>query len=69
VYPAHQGRGLGKRIVTRLVRLSASHRKIILYAVPGREAFYRRFGFRRMTALAIFEDQAKAYARGYLHDI
>jgi hypothetical protein len=38
--------------------------------VPGREAFYRRFGFRRMTsAMAIFEDQAKAYARGCLHDI
>jgi|ERR1700730_1672889 len=70
VHPAHQGRGLGKQIVARLVRLSASHRKIILYAVPGREAFYQRFGFRRMTtAMAIFEDQAKACARGYLHDI
>jgi hypothetical protein len=46
--------------VARLVRLSASHRKIILYAVPGREAFYQRFAFRRMTtAMAIFEDQAK----------
>ena len=70
VHPAHQGRGLGKEIVARLVRLSASHRKIILYAVPGKEAFYQRFGFRRMTtAMAIFEDQAKACARGYLHDI
>jgi GNAT superfamily N-acetyltransferase len=30
VMPSHQGIGLGKEIVARLVRLSASHRKIIL---------------------------------------
>lgn len=39
VPPSHQGQGLGKEIVTRLVRLCASHRKIILYAVPGKEPF------------------------------
>jgi ribosomal protein S18 acetylase RimI-like enzyme len=70
VHPSCQGRGLGKEIVGRLVRLSASHRKIILYSVPGKEAFYEGFGFRRMTtAMAIFEDQAKAYARGYLREL
>jgi ribosomal protein S18 acetylase RimI-like enzyme len=70
VHPSHQGRGLGKQIVARLVHLSAQHRKIILYAVPGTESFYESFGFRRMTtAMAIFDDPAKAYARGYLHDI
>ena len=67
VHPSHQGQGLGGKIVDRLVRLSASHRKIILYSVPGKEQFYERFGFRRMTtAMAIFEDQAEAFARGYL---
>ncbi len=35
VHPSHQGRGLGKEIVQRLVGLSAGHRKIILYAVPA----------------------------------
>ena len=70
VRPSHQGRGLGKEIVARLIRLSGSHRKIILYAVPGKESFYESFGFRRMTtAMAIFDDPAKAHARGYLHDI
>jgi ribosomal protein S18 acetylase RimI-like enzyme len=60
VHPADQGRGLGKEIVARPVRLSASHRKIILYAVPGTEALYGRFGFRRVTtAMAIFEAQAQ----------
>jgi ribosomal protein S18 acetylase RimI-like enzyme len=70
VHPAQQGCGLGKQIVARLVRLSASHRKIILYAVPGKETFYEGFGFRRMaTAMAIFDDPAKACARGYLRNI
>jgi len=69
VLPSHQGTGLGKQIVGRLVELSRGHRKIILYAVPGKEAFYRRFGFRRMkTAMAIFEDPAQALERGYVDE-
>jgi ribosomal protein S18 acetylase RimI-like enzyme len=67
VQPSHQGLGLGREIIARLVRLSEGHKKIILYAVPGKEGFYRRFGFRRMrTAMAIFADPASAVARGYL---
>ena len=67
VLPSHQGVGLGKQIVGRLVELSRGHRKIILYAVPGKEAFYRRFGFARMkTAMAIFQNQALAEEQGYL---
>ena len=69
VLPSHQGTGLGKQIVGRLVELSRGHRKIILYAVPGKEPFYAKFGFQRMTtAMAIFDDQALAAARGYLSD-
>lgn len=65
--PSHQGRGLGGEIVRRLVDLSRGHRKIILYAVPGKEPFYRKYGFRRMsTAMAIFDDPQAAFARGYL---
>src|SRR5690348_16057553 len=67
VMPSHQGRGLGKEIVGRLVQLSASHRKIILYAVAGKEPFYEAFGFRRMTtAMAIFENPAKALQSGLI---
>ena len=69
VLPSHQGTGLGKQIVSRLVALSKGHKKIILYAVPGKEPFYRKFGFRRMlTAMAIFEDQGQALARGYISE-
>jgi ribosomal protein S18 acetylase RimI-like enzyme len=67
VHPSHQGTGVGKAILADLVNRSRGHRKIILYAVPGKEAFYRKFGFRRMTtAMAIFEDQDGAMQRGYL---
>lgn len=70
VLPSHQGRGLGKAVVSRLLERSKAHRKIILYAVPGREDLYRGLGFRRMrTAMAIFENQIEAYARGYLAEI
>jgi ribosomal protein S18 acetylase RimI-like enzyme len=69
VLPSHQGTGLGKQIVGRLVELSRGHKKIILYAVPGKEPFYRKFGFLRMkTAMAIFENQGLALERGYLSE-
>jgi len=65
--PSHQGRGLGDEIVARLLERARGHRKVILYAVPGKEGFYKRFGFQRMTtAMAIFEDPAQAAARGYV---
>lgn len=67
VLPSHQGTGLGKAIVARLLEQAKGHRKVILYAVPGKEGFYASFGFRRMrTAMAIFDDQALAIERGYV---
>ena len=67
VMPSHQGTGLGKQIVSYLVEQSRGYRKIILYAVPGKEPFYEKFGFLRMTtAMAIFENQEQQLERGYL---
>jgi ribosomal protein S18 acetylase RimI-like enzyme len=67
VLPSHQGRGLGKALVRRLVEQSRGHRKILLYAVPGREPLYHQLGFRRMkTAMAIFPDPDQALARGLI---
>lgn len=69
VHPNYQGAGLGRGIVSRLVELSRGHRKIILYAVPGKEPFYRKLGFRRMrTAMAIFQDQTRALAIGLVDE-
>ncbi|OYV01784.1 MAG: GNAT family N-acetyltransferase [Burkholderiales bacterium PBB5] len=67
VLPSHQGTGLGKAIVQKLLDQAQGHRKILLYAVPGKEPFYKKFGFMRMrTAMAIFQDQAAALARGHI---
>ena len=69
VHPDFQGQGLGKAIIAKLRDLSAGHRKIILYANPGKEGFYRKLGFLRMrTAMAIFENQAQAIGRGLLDE-
>lgn len=67
VHPDHQGQGLGKSIIQRLVDMSAGHKKIILYANPGTEGFYVRLGFYPMnTAMAIWQDQEAAVASGLL---
>ena len=65
VHPAYQGKGLGAAIIRKLLELSDGHRKIILYANPGTESFYRKLGFRHMrTAMAIFENETDAINRG-----
>lgn len=69
VLPSHQGRGIGKQIVAKLVSMSGGHKKIILYAVPGKEPFYKKLGFKRMTtAMAIFENQDHAFTQGYVNE-
>ncbi len=69
VHPDYQGSGIGRGIVSRLIEASRGHRKIILYAVPGKEAFYKKLGFRRMrTAMAIFQDQARALEIGLVDE-
>jgi GNAT superfamily N-acetyltransferase len=58
VHPEHQGKGLGKEIIRRLVAAAAGHKKIILYA---------SLGFLPMkTAMAIWRDPAAAVASGLL---
>jgi len=65
IHPDHQGRGLGTAIIAKLKELSAGHKKIILYANPGKEGFYKKLGFKRMrTAMAIFLDQERAIREG-----
>lgn len=47
VRPSHQGRGVGKLVMEELLKeLDAYNIPLItLYADPGRDAFYKRFGF------------------------
>lgn len=65
--PSHQSMGLGTKIVTDLLQRSNGHKKIILYSVRGKETFYHKLGFRRMTtAMAIFDNQDEALSQGYV---
>lgn len=69
VHPEYQGLGLGHILIQRLVDSSQGHRKIILYAAPGKESFYARFGFRKMkTAMALFENPTTAAANGIIEE-
>lgn len=42
VLPSHQGTGLGREMVSRLIDDCKGHKKIILYSVPGKETFYKK---------------------------
>lgn len=67
VHPQFQGKGLGKKIVTHLMEQSRGHNKIILYANPGKEGFYEKLGFKKMTtAMAVFEYEEEALKRGLI---
>jgi GNAT superfamily N-acetyltransferase len=69
VLPSHQGTGLGTEVVSRLLADSKDHKKIILYSVPGKEAFYKKLGLLRLlTAMAIFQDREAAIKRGHLSE-
>ena len=69
VHPSHQGLGIGKQVVSKLVNLSKDHTKIILYTSPGNEPFYLKLGFKRMaTAMAIFKNQSQALEDGLIVD-
>ena len=69
VAPELQGGGIGRQIVQRLMACAHGHKKIILYAVPGKEGFYRKLGFKRMnTAMAVFVEEAAALRSGVLAD-
>lgn len=67
VMPDEQGTGVGREVVQRLLQAAKGHKKIILYSVPGKEGFYKKFGFLRLlTAMAIFQDRDAAIERGHL---
>lgn len=69
VHPEAQGAGLGRAVVSKLVELSHGHKKIVLYSYPGKESFYKKLGFMRMsTAMAIFQNQEQALEWGLVNE-
>jgi ribosomal protein S18 acetylase RimI-like enzyme len=66
VLPEYQGRGIGKQIMAFLAERSKAP-NILLHAVHGKEGFYRKLGYRKMTtAMARFENPDAQRQRGYI---
>jgi aralkylamine N-acetyltransferase len=64
--PEHQGRGIGKKIMSFLTERSKAA-NVLLHAVPGKEMFYQKLGFRMMkTAMARFENPEAQRRWGYI---
>lgn len=62
VLPDCQGRGIGRRIVETLLAEVPSC-NVVLYAAPGKEAFYRKLGFRAMKTGMVRFVRAEAMAQ------
>lgn len=63
---ASQGKGIGKMIV-KLLMDGEEDKNIILYATPGKEEFYQKFGFKHMkTGMGRFIDVESALEHGFI---
>ncbi|WP_027623005.1 GNAT family N-acetyltransferase [Clostridium lundense] len=66
VLPEYQGENMGKTIVNSILK-SIPKCNFILYASPGKEAFYENLGFRKMkTGMALFYNAEKMHTRGFI---
>lgn len=66
VIPAYQKMGIGRMIMETILR-KVSTCNAILYANPGKEGFYARFGFRLMkTGLARFLNPERMTERNFI---
>jgi ribosomal protein S18 acetylase RimI-like enzyme len=66
VLPDYQGQGIGSSMIQHLIA-HAGVDVIMLYAAPGKEAYYKKFGFAKMnTAMAIFSDPEQGRAKGLI---
>ena len=64
--PEYQGQGLGRTLLEEMLR-QLPDGNTILYASPGKETFYERFGFGRLkTGMGKFLDPERVRQRGML---
>ena len=59
VLPEYQNQGVGRQIMEHLIADARENgQTVTLYAVPGKEGFYRRFGFATMKTAMILSPHA-----------
>jgi ribosomal protein S18 acetylase RimI-like enzyme len=65
VLPEYQRKDIGSTIINSIIKLIPQC-NFILYASPGKEAFYQRLGFRRMkTGMALFQNAEGMKMKGF----
>lgn len=65
VSPEYQGKGIGKTIITNILS-DVPDCNLILYAKPGKEGFYKKYGFKQMkTGMAKFVKSDIMTERGF----
>jgi GNAT superfamily N-acetyltransferase len=65
VLPAYQGKGIGNMIVQTILK-NTPDCNFILYASPGKEAFYEKQDFKHMmTGMALFVDSKRMQEKGF----
>ena len=66
VAPEFQRRGIGSKLMQRLME-TAEAPNVILHSVPGKEGFYAKLGYRKMTtAMARFTNPEGQRRAGYI---
>ncbi len=65
IAPEFQRKGLGTMILKHILD-RVGHCNVILYASPGKEAFYQKLGLRRMkTGMALFQNGERMQQKGF----
>ncbi|BCS88191.1 GNAT family N-acetyltransferase [Pseudodesulfovibrio sediminis] len=66
ILPEYQGQKIGS-IMMEVILETLTTPNVVLWAVPGKEPFYARFGFNPMrTAMALFENPDSSAEKGYI---
>ena len=67
ILPEYQGKGIGSGIMKHFLE-KLPQCNFILYAAPGKEAFYQKLGFRTMkTGMALFLNRNRMKERGFTY--
>ncbi|OEU51134.1 MAG: GCN5 family acetyltransferase [Desulfobulbaceae bacterium S3730MH12] len=67
VLPEFQKHGAGKIIMDALLEKLPKSGPVLIYVVPGKQDFYRKFGFGNLkTGMGLFPNPEMSRARGYL---
>ncbi|WP_017415219.1 GNAT family N-acetyltransferase [Clostridium tunisiense] len=66
VISEYQGKGIGKVVVDNILK-TIPQCNVILYAAPGKDAFYEKLGFKRMkTGMALFLNSERMQEKGFI---